>query len=188
MRLQNYLTQKPVLKTERLLLRPLKPEDTSDLREWTGDASLYRYWGKRAGKHDKNPELLFLHPDKKPAKSFHWGIICQKDQKVIGEFWVYLIENNRMAKISYRLSPAYQGNGYMAEAAKCVAEFCFTHTELRRLWTDVDIRNTASWKTLEKAGFTREGCIRQGKMVSSWCDYYLYGLLKEDLPAPTSTA
>ena len=24
-------------------------------------------------------------------------------------------------------------------------------------------------------------CIRQGKMVSSWCDYYLYGLLKTDL-------
>ena len=45
----------------------------------------------------------------------------------------------------------------------------------------MDVRNTASCKTLEKAGFTREGCIRQGKMVSSWCDYYLYGLLKTDL-------
>ena len=30
--------------------------------------------------------------------------------------WVYLIENDRMAKVAFRLSPIYQGNGLMAEA------------------------------------------------------------------------
>ena len=34
----------------------------------------------------------------------------------------------------------------------------------------------------EKCGFAREGLIRQGKMVSTWCDYYVYGLLDMDLP------
>ena len=60
-------------------------------------------------------------------------------------------------------------------------DFCFTHTELQRIWTDVDKRNIASWKVLEKCGFTREGMIRQGKMVNNWCDYYIYGLLKTDI-------
>ena len=60
-------------------------------------------------------------------------------------------------------------------------DFCFTHAELQRIWTDVDKRNIASWKVLEKCGFTREGMIRQGKMVNNWCDYYIYGLLKTDI-------
>lgn len=63
----------------------------------------YLYWGKRPGRHDLNPELLFTAANRKPTKSFHWGIASKKDNKVIGEFWVYLIENDRMAKVSYRL-------------------------------------------------------------------------------------
>ena len=35
-------------------------------------------------------------------------------------------------------------------------------------------------KTLEKAGFKREGLIREGKMVNTYCDYYLYGMIKAD--------
>lgn len=150
MSLKDYLIKKPVLETERLILRELRPEDTDDLREWLSDPGLYLYWGKRPGRHDLNPELLFTAANQKPTKSLHWGIANKKDNKVIGEFWVYLIENDRMAKVSYRLSPACQGNGLMTEALKSVVDFCFTRTELQRLWTDVDVRNTASCKTLEK--------------------------------------
>lgn len=131
-------------------------------------------------KGEKQPELLF-EKQEKPTKSFHWGIVYKNDNKVIGEMWVYLIENNRMAKVAFRLSPAYQGNDLMAEALTGVVQFCFKNTELQRLWSDVHILNHASYKTMEKAGFMREGHIRQGKMVNTYCDYYLYGLLKSDI-------
>ena len=131
-------------------------------------------------KGEKKPELLF-EKQEKPTKSFHWGIVHKNDNKVIGEMWVYLIENNRMAKVAFRLSPAYQGNGFMAEALTGVVQFCFKNTELQRLWSDVHILNHASYKTMEKVGFIREGHIRQGKMVNTYCDYYLYGLLKSDV-------
>lgn len=179
MGLQDYIHKKPVFDTERLILRKLKPSDVSDLKEWLSDKSLYQYWGKRPGKSDLNPELLFAKKEK-PTKSFHWGIIHKQNNKVIGEMWVYLIENNRMAKVAFRLSPAYQGNSYMAEALVRVVEFCFEQTELKRLWSDVHILNIASYKTLEKAGFKREGHIRDGKMVNTYCDYYLYGMTKAD--------
>ena len=45
--------------------------------------------------------------------------------------------------------------------------------------------NVASYKTLEKAGFQREGHIRDGKMVNTYCDYYIYGMLKADYIAFT---
>ncbi|MCR0566510.1 GNAT family N-acetyltransferase [[Clostridium] innocuum] len=99
---------------------------------------------------------------------------------MIGEIWIYLIENNRMAKVAFRLSKQYQGNGLMSEALKSVIEFCFSKTELQKIWTDVHILNHVSYKTLEKVGFQREGHIRGGKMVNTYCDYYLYGILKSD--------
>lgn len=177
--LSDYIESKPVLTTKRLTLRTLIPSDVSSLSEWMPDKSMYKYWGKNAGKSDLNPKLLFEKTEK-PTKSFHWGIICNDDGKAIGEMWIYLIENDRMAKVAFRMSPAYQGKGYITEALNAVIEFCFTHTELKRLWTDVDIRNIPSVKVLEKCGFSREGHIRQGKMVSTYCDYYLYGILKDD--------
>ena len=71
-----------------------------------------------------------------------------------------------------------KGNGLMSEALKSVIEFCFSKTELQKIWTDVHILNHVSYKTLEKVGFQREGHIRGGKMVNTYCDYYLYGIFK----------
>ena len=180
MALADYIENKPILRTERLTLRQLLSSYIKALKEWMPDKSMYTYWGKPAGKTDKNPQLLFEKAEKK-TNSFHWGIALNESDKVIGEAWIYLIEKNRMAKIALRIAPAYQGKGLATEAAKAIIDFCFTHTELQRIWTDVDIRNIGSWKVLEKCGFTREGMIRQGRMVNTWCDYYIYGLLKTDI-------
>lgn len=182
MSLKDYIIEKPVLETERLLLRTLRESDAGDLKEWTGDKSIYKYWGKRAGKSDLNPELLFQKKER-PHKSFHWGIVHKETGKVIGEMWVYLIENDRMAKTAFRISPAFQGEGFASEAILETVRFCFEKTELKRLWSDVHAENTASYKTLEKAGFKREGLIRDGKMVNVYCDYYIYGITKSDYSA-----
>ena len=117
----------------------------------------------------------------KPTKSFHLGIAGKDDDQVIGDIWVYLIVNDRMASVAIRLSKEHQGRGYGTEVMKAMTQFCFEHTELKRLWTEVDVRNIASWKMLEKCGYKREGLIRQGKMVNSWCDYYIYGILSDDV-------
>ena len=150
MSLQDYIFQ-------HLILRTMDKNDIDDLKEWISDISLYEYWGKRPSKSEKNPEVLFSKPEK-ATKSFHWG----------------------MAKVAFRLSKQYQGNGLMSEALKSIIEFCFSKTELQKIWTDVHILNHASYKTLEKVGFQREGHIRGGKMVNTYCDYYLYGILKSD--------
>lgn len=178
MALEDFLIEKPVLYTERLILRKMTEKDIPDLF-WMADKSIYRYWGKNMGKADKNPELLFVHKEKN-TKSFHWGIALKEENKIIGESWVYLIENDRMAKVAFRIGKDYQRHGYATEALKEMVRFCFKETELQRLWSDVDIHNEGSFKTMEKCNFQREGMIRQGKMGSIWCDYYIYGILKKD--------
>ena len=86
-----------------------------------------------------------------------------------------------MASVAIRLAPVRQGMGFGTEALSAMIRFCFANTELKRLWAEVDVRNIPSQRMLEKCGFQREGLIRQGKMVSTWCDYYIYGMLSGDL-------
>ena len=189
MSIYDYRFEKPVLETERLLLRELTAEDADDLKEWLGLPEIYTYWGRCANKNELSPEMMFVDPrphvQRKPTLDLHLGILLKENGKVIGDLFGCQTENARMAKVAYRISPAYWGKGIATEALDALVRFYFTKTELQRLWTDVDTRNVASVRVLEKCGFVREGCIRQGKMVSTYCDYYLYGMLKEDFEACT---
>jgi ribosomal-protein-alanine N-acetyltransferase len=187
MALKDYLLEKPILETERLILRPISEADVKDLEEWLPDPDLYTYWGRAANKSELNPKELFYDPrphiKRKPSAEFVWGIVLKSNNKVIGQLYVIDIENSRMAKVAYRISKEHWGKGYTTESLKKAVNFCFKNTELQRLWTDVDVRNIASCKVLEKCDFTKEGLIRQGKFNLTYCDYYLYGLLKEDYPS-----
>lgn len=180
MALADYINEKPTIHTDRLIIRPMTEEDVPALKEWMPDKSIYTYWGKGPSKAELNPELLF-EKEEKPTKSFHLGVALKDDDKVVGDLWVYLIEKDRMASVAIRLSKGVHGCGYGTEALMAITRFCFEHTELRRLWTEVDVRNVASCRILEKCGYTKEGHIRQGKMVNTWCDYYIYGILSTDM-------
>lgn len=179
MALKDYIYSKPTIVTGRLVIRPLIASDVEALREWMPDKSIYEFWGKGPGKSEKNPELLF-EKQTKPTKSFHLGIAEKTADKVIGDIWIYLIEQDRMAKTAVRLSKTVHGRGYGTESLSAMTRFCFEHTELKRLWTEVNVRNAASCRMLEKCGYKREGLIRQGRMVNTWCDYYIYGILDSD--------
>ena len=180
MALEDYISNKPVIETKRLIIRPMSVQDVPALKKWMSDRSIYTYWGKGPSKAEMNPELLFEKAER-PTKSFHLGIAEKQNNEVIGDLWVYLIENDRMAQIAIRLSEAQQGKGYGTEALSAMTKFCFENTQLQRLWTKVDVRNTASSRMLEKCGYRKEGLIRQGKMVNTWCDYYVYGILASDI-------
>ena len=184
MSLADYIYEKPTIETECLIIRPMIKNDVPALCKWMTDQSIYTYWGKGPSKSDKNPELLFEKEDKH-TKSFHLGIALKESNQVIGDLWIYLIENNRMASVAIRLSKDYHGKGYGTESLSAITKFCFEKTELQRLWTEVDVRNIASQRILEKCGYLQEGHIRQGKMVNTWCDYYIYGILKTDLATET---
>jgi ribosomal-protein-alanine N-acetyltransferase len=175
MALRDYIDRKPVIETERLRLRPMQPEDVPALMEWTADKAIYAFWGKGPGKTDKNPALLFAKPAR-PAKSFHLGIEEKASGKVVGDLWVYRIVDDREATVAIRLAPLCQGRGCGTEALSAMTRFCFGRTELRHLRAEVDVRNAASRRMLEKCGYRQEGPVRHGKMVSVLCDYCVYGI------------
>ena len=56
---------------------------------------------------------------------------------------------------------------------------------LRRIEADIDPRNLASCRLVEKLGFVREGTLRERWQVNGECaDSALYGLLRRDFIDP----
>ena len=48
--LKDYEIDKPILETDRLIIRVLNENDCADLKEWLGRDEIYTYWGRKASK------------------------------------------------------------------------------------------------------------------------------------------
>ena len=174
----------PVVESDNIIMREVLPDDLKDLGECITDVEMYKYWGDNRSTIEKNvipyyKRVLEITPGEE-RKCIYWGIALRENNKIIGQIWVNNIQNGRMGHIAYRITRAFWNNGYASEALKSIVKFCFEKTELKRLHTDVDIRNVASCKVLEKCGFIKEGTVRQGKMGRSYCDYHIYSFIKSD--------
>lgn len=66
-----------------------------------------------------------------------------------------------MVDVGYVLGPAHWGKGYMPEAVRAVAEAALAHPALFRVQATCDVENVPSQRTLEKAGFAREGRLER---------------------------
>ena len=94
---------------------------------------------------------------------------------------VFDVENDRFGMVGYRIAPWLWREGICTEALRGVIEFIFSETGIDRLQGNVDVRNVASNRVLQKCGFLLEGTIRHGKFVSRYCDYNIWGLIQEDV-------
>lgn len=61
--------------------------------------------------------------------------------------------------------------------------YLFAHTTVYRIEASTEVGNIAEQRTLEKAGFTREGVMRGiGWRDGAWRDDVLYSILRTDEP------
>ena len=89
-------------------------------------------------------------------------------------------------EVGWHLHPDSWGHGYATEAAGALLRWAFETMDLNRVQAEVDTRNAASARVLEKLGFVREGtlredCIVNGEVSDSW----VYGLLRREWQPPS---
>jgi len=69
----------------------------------------------------------------------------------------------------------------MHEALQALLRYAFQTLDLNRLEADIDPRNVASARTLERLGFQKEGHLRERWIVNGEIsDTRLYGLLRRE--------
>jgi RimJ/RimL family protein N-acetyltransferase len=109
------------------------------------------------------------------------------DGAVIGEVsWHPVMhgpnERSRALNIGAALYPDAPGRGFGTEAQRLLAELLLEQFALERVEASTDVDNVAEQRSLDKAGFTREGVIRRAQFrAGTYHDLVGYSFVREDL-------
>jgi RimJ/RimL family protein N-acetyltransferase len=135
-------------------LRAQLPEDLPLL---TGRDSEFVDFGPVAARAEPHPPgldgnggLTIVADDGQPAGDVGWHWTKQWGPSAA----------SRCPMIGIWLRPEYRGRGIAAEAQTLIARLLFAHTATNRVEASTEVDNVAEQRALERAGFTREGCVR----------------------------
>jgi RimJ/RimL family protein N-acetyltransferase len=85
-------------------------------------------------------------------------------------------------EIGISLLPVFRGKGYGTVAQRLLVRYLFENTPANRIEALTDAENIAEQRSLEKAGFTREGLLRGCAFrAGSWRDEVLYSVIRADV-------
>jgi RimJ/RimL family protein N-acetyltransferase len=84
--------------------------------------------------------------------------------------------------IGISLIPEARGRGYGTEAQRRVAAYLFETTSVNRVEASTDVENVPEQRSLEKAGYRREGIQRGAQYrAGGYHDLIVYSRLRDDL-------
>lgn len=172
----------PTLDAERVRLRWLTEADVPALFEIFSDREVARYWSSPALTDPAGAETLVneIHDYFRQGTLFQWGVADRETDAILGTCTLASIDRqSRRAEIGFALGRRHWGRGYISEALTLLLRHAFGAMNLHRIEADVDPRNAASLKVLERLGFQREGHLRERWIVGGEIsDSLMYGLLQ----------
>lgn len=169
-------------------MRWASEDDVDAIYEVFSDARVMRYWssGPLANREAAAAMQREIAKNNLNDTVWKWGLALRDTNTLIGTVTLFNLSiSNGRAEIGYAMGSAHWGKGYMNEALKALIVHAFDVRNFRRLEADVDPRNTASIRTLERLGFQREGFLRERWHVGGELqDAFFYGLLKREWQRP----
>ena len=171
----------PTLESPRARLRPLGPSDVPALFAIFSDPETMRYWSSPAMLDPTEAEALLrdIQAQGETGTLFQWGIARREDDLVIGTCTLHRIDRtHRRAELGYALRRDQWGRGLAHEVLIALLDHAFDTLNLHRLEADIDPRNAASIRSVERLGFRLEGHLRERYRVNGEIqDALIYGLL-----------
>lgn len=154
------ITSSPVIRTERLILRPPQLEDAEAIfQRYAQDAEVTRYliWSPHQSIAETEMFLRDCIAALDDGSRFLWVIIRNTDCSLLGMIEMRL--DGQQANVGYVLARPEWGKGYMTEALRAVIDFAFSLPDVRRVWAVCDTENVASACVMQKAGMVKEGIL-----------------------------
>ena len=155
---------RPFIVGEKIYLRGLEREDLkSNYFQWANDPEVTYYM--EMGLMPNNPERLeeeYLAMVKN-RNDVVMGIVDKKTEKLIGSCGLYTI-NWVARKAEFRIiigEKEYWAKGYGQEVALLLLRYAFEKLNINKVWLGVNAENIKGVKSYERAGFVREGVLRQ---------------------------
>jgi RimJ/RimL family protein N-acetyltransferase len=160
------------ISTKRLLLRPASADDLAALHDIFSNDAAMAFWSTPPHKEMAETEASvasMMSIDPQQGEDF----VVEQNGRVIGKAGLY-----QFPEIGFILHPESWGNGYAQEALFAVVERAFSVHRLPSVDADVDPRNEASLRLLQRLGFEVVGhAPRTWNVGGVWCDSVYLRLL-----------
>jgi ribosomal-protein-alanine N-acetyltransferase len=172
----------PLLETERLILRELRPEDAEAVFRILSDAEVVRYYDPLMTHLEQAQRSIERHRARfENNEGIRWGITIKGEDTIVGNCGFFRDKDNFSAALSYVLAKSSWNKGFMPEALSAIIAFGFEHYHLHRIEAHVARPNLASVRVLQKLGFQEEGLLRESLFENKrFHDEKVFALLKSD--------
>ena len=175
-----------LIQTERLILRPFRPEDAKLVyKNWASDPAVSEHLTWRAHQNEGVTRTVvnsWIKDCRKPH-GYHWCITLKgSDEPVGGIDVVSSDEHLASAELGYCLTRRLWGQGYTTEALIAVLEHLLGPVEYERVVARHDTGNPASGAVMIKAGMVFEGVMHRAAKTNmgAYCDLAVYAALRGD--------
>lgn len=186
------------LRTERLVLRTIEPDDSAAIGAYCADPEVTRYLPFPALDAEglaKRMERLVAATAPAGVGDF-LGLAAEHEGVLVGDLMLRFSAAHgedqppSIAELGWVFAPSYGGRGFATEAARALVDLAFGTYPLHRLMAQLDPRNTASARLCERIGMTHEAHTREdfADRDGGWSDTSVYGLLRREWEAARTSS
>ena len=154
----------PLLRTQRLLLREIRPSDASKIFEMRSDRRVNRFIARTGMEDEQQAEQLV----EKTISAYRnrlgigWAAEREENGKIIGTCGFNRIDfQNLRAEIGGELSVDYWGKRLAREAVEAIVHFGFHTMNLHSIEARVSPGNRSAIFLLESLGFKKEAHFKE---------------------------
>ncbi|MGD0430374.1 MAG: bifunctional GNAT family N-acetyltransferase/(deoxy)nucleoside triphosphate pyrophosphohydrolase [Acetobacteraceae bacterium] len=150
------------LKTERLTLRPFKPEDAPGLHRLINNFDVAKMLELVAFPYHRDLADKWVTSaiaDLAAGTACHLAITGQEESHeiLVGAVGITIDRKTRTGRLGYWVGQKYWGHGVATEAAARLTSYAFANLEIDRITASVATDNPASAAVLGRIGFRRTG-------------------------------
>jgi ribosomal-protein-alanine N-acetyltransferase len=170
-----------VLETERLRLEPLRERHAGYLFPLFAEPQIYTFIPQDPPKslgelQTRYRRLETRHSPEGDELWLNWAIYLKKEKQYTGIVQA-TIGGDQIAQLAYELNPRFWGFGYATEACQRVINTLFAEYPVTGIIAEVDTRNVASARLLERLSFERIALKAQADFFKGAdSDEYVYRL------------
>jgi ribosomal-protein-alanine N-acetyltransferase len=180
-----------VLRTERLLLRQITEADGAGLFGIFADDKVTKHyaWDTFTDEAQGHELAARTAEQLRERRAIRWGLVIADAPDIIGTCgYTRWNQENHFAMLGYDLARPYWHRGLMSEAVAAVVRVGFEQMELHRIEATVLTGNIASARLLQRAGFQREGVLRERFLQHGrFRDEWMFGITRHEWTAPAAT-
>lgn len=174
--------RRPSLATDRLALRPLRPDDAERVHTAVQDAVLQRWFPAWIGATRVEIDEHVARGEQPDSIT----LAVSAEDVFVGECWLADVDaTNGTAQAGYWIVPAARGAGYAAEALAALVDWAFAELAVQRVEVHAAELNVASQRVALRAGFQWESIRRDGgRSRDGVTDVAVYVRLRDDPVGP----